>query len=59
MPRPNHLNCVNTADGIRRINEAQASYDKDPAIYERREKQAEENRAMELEQEREWLEQNR
>ena len=35
MSRPEHLRCVNTAEGIRRINEAQELYDKDPEKYER------------------------
>lgn len=38
MSRPEHLNCVNTADGIRRINEEQRIYDRDPEAYERRER---------------------
>jgi hypothetical protein len=28
--RPKHLPCINTPEGIRRINEIQAEYDKDP-----------------------------
>lgn len=53
MSRPEHLHCVNTAEGIRRINENQALYDKDPERYERNERIAEENRQQELENERE------
>ncbi len=51
MSRPEHLNCVNTPEGIRRINEKQALYDKDPAAYERRERQREEERRQEQERE--------
>ena len=51
MSRPEHLNCVNTAEGIRRINEEQAYYDKDPERYEREEKQREENQRQEAEAE--------
>ena len=40
MSRPEHLSCVNTAEGIRRINENQEHYDKDPDEYERREREA-------------------
>ena len=40
MSRPEHLSCVNTAEGIRRINENQELYDKDPDGYERREREA-------------------
>lgn len=49
MSRPEHLNCVNTPEGIRRINELQELYDKDPNEYERRERL----RKEELEQEEE------
>lgn len=49
MSRPNHLPCVNTAEGIRRINENQRNYDKDPERYEREERE----RREELERERE------
>lgn len=38
MSRPEHLSCVNTPEGIRRINENQAAYDRDPEEYERRER---------------------
>ena len=47
MSRPNHLSCVNTAEGIRRINQLQEQYDKDPEEYDRRERE----HKMELEQE--------
>lgn len=39
--RPEHLNCVNTPEGIRRINEMQRHYDADPEEYERREREQE------------------
>ncbi len=39
MSRPEHLNCVNTPEGIRRINELQREYDKDPEAYERKERE--------------------
>lgn len=39
MSRPEHLRCVNTPEGIRRINEEQREYDKDPEAYERRERE--------------------
>lgn len=53
MNRPGHLNTPNTAEGIRRINEMQERYDKDPERYERNERIAEENRQQELKNERE------
>lgn len=37
MNRPEHLNCVNTPEGIRRINEEQEAYDRDPEEYEKQE----------------------
>jgi hypothetical protein len=49
MARPNHLPCVNTAEGIRRINENQRLYDKNPERYERQERE----RREQLERERE------
>ena len=39
MSRPEHLNCVNTAEGIRRINAEQEYYDSDPEGYERKERE--------------------
>jgi len=39
MGRPEHLNCVNTAEGISRINADQSYYDSDPEGYERREQE--------------------
>jgi FtsZ-interacting cell division protein YlmF len=58
MSRPEHLNCVNTASGISRINEEQAYYDKDPERHEAEERRKEESRREEEEnmrqQEREW-----
>ena len=53
MSRPEHLNCINTPEGIRRINELQAEYDKDPEVYERREKVRKERREEEQERENE------
>jgi len=53
MSRPEHLNCVNTAEGIRRINEDQAYYDEDPGRYEREQRQQHERQEEEREQERE------
>ena len=47
MSRPEHLGCVNTAEGIRRINEAQELYDKDPEAYEHREREEKEREEME------------
>ena len=38
--RPEHLNCPNTAEGIRRINEMQEAYDRNPARWEAQEEQA-------------------
>ena len=51
MSRPEHLGCVNTPAGIRRINELQELYDKNPDAYERREREEKEARLQE-EQER-------
>jgi hypothetical protein len=60
MSRPEHLNCVNTVEGIRRINEEQREYDKDPEQYERREREIKEEREREQEQERQdYLEQEK
>jgi len=39
MSRPEHLSVPNTPEGIRRINEMQEHYDKDPEEYERRERE--------------------
>lgn len=47
MARPEHLSCINTAEGIRRINEKQEAYDRDPDGYERRERQHREDREQE------------
>ena len=47
MGRPEHLRCVNTPEGIRRINERQELYDRDPAKYERRERYEKEEREQE------------
>lgn len=35
MSRPQHLGCINTVEGIRRINEEQRAYDDDSERYER------------------------
>ena len=51
MGRPEHLSCVNTAEGIQRINENQACYDKDPERYEHEERQEHERQQQEQEQE--------
>lgn len=47
MERPEHLSCPNTAEGIRRINEAQEHYDRDPERYERQEREEQERREQE------------
>ena len=47
MSRPKHLSCVNTASGIRRINEMQENYDRDPEAYERKERERKEDRIRE------------
>lgn len=58
MSRPKHLNTPNTPEGIRRINELQREYDKDPEAYERKEREREEERQMEeRRQYEEWLHQ--
>jgi len=46
MSRPEHLGCVNTAEGIRRINEEQRYYDEDPERYERQEQERQEEYRM-------------
>lgn len=51
MSRPEHLHCVNTAEGIRRINKMQEQYDEDPERYE-----AEERAAAEAQYEQEQRE---
>jgi len=51
MSRPEHLNCVNTAEGIHRINEDQAYYDEDPERYEREERQQHEREQEERQRE--------
>lgn len=48
MSRPEHLNCINTPEGIRRINELQAEYDRGPEAYERQERDRKERREEEL-----------
>jgi hypothetical protein len=52
MARPEHLNVPNTPEGIRRINEMQEAYDKDPEEYERQERAAAELEQQELQQQR-------
>ena len=51
MTRPQHLNCPNTPNGIRRINQEQEAYDKDPEGYEREQQRIKEKR-MQMEEER-------
>ena len=50
MSRPEHLNCPNTAEGIRRINERQELYDKNTQDYERREREEKERREQEMDE---------
>lgn len=50
MARPEHLHCPNTAEGIRRINETQEAYDRDPERWERQEQEAFERHQMEQEE---------
>ena len=47
MARPEHLHCPNTAEGIRRINEMQDAYDRNPERWERQEQEAREQHQME------------
>jgi len=57
MSRPEHLNVPNTPEGIRRINEAQEHYDKDPQEYERRELEERERQQLEeYEEKARWRE---
>jgi len=58
MSRPQHLNCVNTVAGIRRINEEQREYDKDPNAYERREQEREECRRREEDEQLQTVEES-
>ena len=51
MSRPEHLNVPNTPEGIRRINEMQEAYDRDPERWERREKEARDQQEQEQENE--------
>jgi hypothetical protein len=48
--RPEHLSCVNTAEGIRRINEIQSLYDQDPQAYEQNEMQRKEDYEREMQE---------
>ena len=52
MSRPEHLNTPNTPEGIRRINEMQEHYDKDPQEYERQEQENRERQIQEEQEER-------
>lgn len=58
MGRPKHLSVPNTPEGIRRINQEQDLYDKDPEAYERREREDKERQEREqqeeLEQEKQY-----
>lgn len=54
MSRPEHLNVPNTPPGIRRINELQENYDKNPEAYERNEREHREEIRQHEEQERQW-----
>ena len=47
MSRPEHLRCINTPEGIRRINELQELYDRDPQKYERLERERREEQQRE------------
>ena len=47
MTRPEHLNCVNTAEGISRINEEQGYYDENPERAEREQRAREERQQEE------------
>jgi hypothetical protein len=55
MARPKHLTCINTPKGIRRINEMQDAYDRDPERWEREEQEARERykEEMRMQEERE------
>lgn len=44
MSRPDYPNCVMTPEVIRGSRERQEQYDRDPDVYERRERQAREDR---------------
>ena len=56
MSRPEHLRCINTPEGIRRINAEQRYYDENPERYESEQRRREENRRLEQEQERQEYE---
>jgi hypothetical protein len=51
MSRPEFLNCIMTPEVIRSIRERQESYDKDPQEYERREREAKEQRLRDEQEE--------
>jgi len=57
MSRPEHLSVPNTPAGIRRINEMQEIYDKDPEAYEANERADEERMAQEEDAKARWREQ--
>lgn len=54
MSRPEHLNCPNTAEGIRRINEEQRRYDEDPEAYEQEERHRQEQYEQEMRERQEY-----
>lgn len=54
MSRPRFLDCVMTPEIIRAIRNNQAEYDKDPAGYERREREKEERVEEERQAEQEF-----
>jgi hypothetical protein len=53
MPRPNFPNCIMPVEVIRRINEEQEHYDRDPERAEREQRAREEAREEERRQEEE------
>lgn len=48
--RPQHLNCVNTPEGIRRINEEQRIHDENPEQWEQQRMEQEELRQQKLQE---------
>ena len=56
MNRPEHLNCVNSSDGIRRINAEQEEYDKNPEEYERREQYCRDMQQQQEQEDKEFYE---
>ena len=59
MPRPEFPHCVMPVEVIRRINEEQAYYDKDPERAEREQRRRKEMREDEQRQEQEQEERSR